>query len=549
MSPGEQPAAQGSRFQAESEQKKKEAQKKEIKAPQIEVAQEKAAPPAAPGLSFTLKSVKVTGVALFKPEDLYPAYASYIGQQVDFNDLEQIAAAIKNRYKKEGYLTTDVYIPEQDITQGEVEIRVSEGRLGELSVEGNKWFSGALLVKFIHFKKNQILNIFKLQKDLLRLNQNPDLDVTAVLSPGKDPGSTDIVLKIADRCPYHAGFSYDNQGTRLVGKDRFSFSFRSTNLSGLNDSFAVNRLASATSAGEFLSYTFPLGTKGTRIGFDFTNFFTKLGEEYSDLDITGSTQIYTPHLSLEMYLSQDFQAYADLGIDIKSIRKRNNGNAVTSDQIRMPYAAFDFAKTDSFLGGGQTIFAPRFSFSLDHCLGATNRDHALASRPDTGGFFFKYEQALKRIQRAAWGSFISIRSQFLTASHTLPSSEQLQLGGLNSVRGYPEGEFLADIGVAVNFEWAFPGYIFPKGYKLPYAKMALRDQFQPVIFFDLGEGKLKKVNAGEERRRSLKGAGAGLRFQFNRNFYLRLDWAKSLGDEPTQGQGESSLYLTCQAEF
>ena len=549
LPPGEQPGAQGSRFQAESQQKEKDARKKKAEAPRIELEKEKENPFAEQTVSFVLKNLRITGSTIFKPEALRPIYKDYIGKQVAFKDLEEIATGIKDRYKKKGYLTTDVYIPEQDIAQGEVEIRVSEGKLGQLKVEGNKWFSGALLAKLIHTRKNEILNIFKLQKDMLRLNQNPDLDVTAVLAPGKEPGTTDIVLKVKDIYPYHAGVNFDNQGTRLVGKDRGSLAFRSTNLTGNFDSIAVNTLRSRTSSGEFLSYAVLLDTYGNRLGIDLTNFNMKLGREFSDLDITGSTQIVTPHVSRELYLSQDFQAYADLGMDIKSIKKKNSGDTIADDQIRLPFAALDLSKTDALLGGGQTIFAPRFSFSTDRFLGASSRDHPSASRPDTGGFFFKYDQALNRTQRAPFDSFISIRSQFLAASHTLPSSEQLQLGGANSVRGYPEGEFLADTGAIINLEWAFPGYIFPKEYKLPHGQAALRDQFQPVIFMDLGQGKLKKLAPGEKRSRSLMGAGAGIRFQFNRNFFLRLDWAKHLTDKPTQGQGPSNFYITCQIEI
>jgi hemolysin activation/secretion protein len=549
VSPGEQPSAQGSRFKSESEQNKKRAEKKKAKAPPIEIEKEKERPVSGQGITFVLKSVKITGSTIFEPDDLSFAYKNYIGKQVTFNELEEIASAIKSLYKKKGYLTSDAYIPEQDIAQGVVEIRISEGKLGELKLEGNKWFSRLLMGKYIHIKKGELLNILTLEKDLLRLNQNPDLDLSAVLSAGKEPASTDIILKVHDSFPYHAGYSFDNQGTRLVGKYRNSLVFRSSNFSGRNDSIVVNTLKSETSLGEFFSYTAPLGTRGTRLGFDFTNFYLRMGSEYKDADITGTTQIFTPHIYSEILLSQDFQAYSDLGMDIKSIKKKSGGDTVTNDQMRLPYAAFDFAKIDSLFGGGQTIFSPRFSFSLDDCLGASSRHHPSASRPDTGGYFFKYEQALRRIQRAPGDSFISVRSQCLIGSRTLPSSEQLQLGGANSVRGYPEGEYLADIGVVLNVEWMFPGYFLPKGYKLPHADRALRDQFQPVIFLDIGEGKLKKVGDGEKQRSSLVGAGAGIRFQFNRYFFLRLDFAQRLGDKPSSDKERSNFYITCQLEI
>lgn len=550
LPPGDQPGAQASRFQTEAEQERMRLEKKKVKRPQIEIEKEDKKPAAAAaGPSFILKDVEITGSTIFKPEGLKPSYEAYLGKEVTFKDLEEIAGTIKAKYKEKGYLTTTVYIPEQDIKEGNVEIRISEGRLGEVKVEGNKWYSSSLIEKYIHVKKNEMLNIFKIQRDMLRLNQNSDLEVRAVISSGKEASTTDITLKVKDNFPYHVGASFDNQGTRLVGKDRTSVSFRSTNLTGLNDSLFVNTLMGATASGDFVSYAIPLDTYGTRLGFDFASFDMKLGREYKELDITGHTQIYTPHISGEIYLSEDFQANIDSGIEIKSIKKRIRGEIMANDQIRLPYVAFDLAKLDTLFGGGQTIFSPRFSFNTEHFLGASSNDHPSASRPGTGGFFFKYEQTIKRVQKMAFDSYVSVRSLFQTASDTLPSSEQLQLGGANSVRGYPEGEYLADIGATLNVEWIFPCYIFPEELKLPYAKTPLRRQLQPIIFMDLGGGKLKKTAAGEKPIRFLMGAGGGLRFQFDKNLFLRLEWAARLGDRPTPGQGPSNFYVTVQCEI
>jgi hemolysin activation/secretion protein len=126
----------------------------------------------------------------------------------------------------------------------------------------------------------------------------------------------------------------------------------------------------------------------------------------------------------------------------------------------------------------------------------------------------------------------------VTASHTLPSSEQLQLGGANSVRGYPEGEYLADTGGTLNAEW-----VFPRAFK------SLHKYAYPVVFMDMGAGRLKRVDTDEKRHRFLMGAGVGVRFQIDRYFSLRMDWAKRLGDRPTQGQGPSTFYISAQSEI
>jgi len=543
--PGQGVGAQGERFKNESELERQRLERKKTKVPPIQF-KERAARPAAAGASFFLKEIKITGATIFNTEELRPTYASYLNKKVTFADLETITKNIKAKYAQKGYVTSSAYIPAQDIKEGKIEIKVMEGKMGKLKVEGNRWFSSELLEKYFHSKKNEILDVNKLQRDILRLNMSSDLEVKTVISAGEEEGTSDITLKAKENFPWHAGFNQDNQGTRLTGKWRSAVSLRSSNATGHLDSLFDNSLFSSDSFGEFVSYTLPLTTYGTKFGMDATYFNMRLGKEFKASEIYGNTQIYSPHFSWELALEEDYQANTEVGMDIKCIKKKQDGSQTSDDQLRMPYFSFNFTKTDSF--AGQTSFSPRFSFGTSGFLGASSRNHPSASREGTGGSFFKYEHSLSRIQRMPFSSYCLIRSQLLASSHTLPSSEQFQLGGESSIRGYPEGDYLADFGGDLNFDWIFPCYIIPKDWKLPGQQVALREQIEPVIFTDIGGGELKKVLPGELHDKFLAGVGGGFRIRWGKNISLRLEWAKSVGDRPTSGSGPSSFYFTFQSE-
>ena len=145
-------------------------------------------------------------------------------------------------------------------------------------------------------------------------------------------------------------------------------------------------------------------------------------------------------------------------------------------------------------------------------------------------------------------SYMYIRSQFQVASHALAPSEQLQLGGADSIRGYPEGDYLADTGGSINFDWVFPMYVIPKSWKLSGQDMPLRHQIEPVFFVDIGGGLLNEALPGERNSKFLDSIGGGLRVKF-KYFSLRLDWAGSIGDKPTSGSGPSTFYFTFQSEI
>ena len=544
-SPGQEPGAQAQRYKEDVEQQKQRLEYKKLKKPEIKVEKEKAEPVKKGGTAFLLKEVKVTGSTIFKERDFQPIYEPYLNKKVTFQDMDMVSKKIESKYKEKGYFTTTVYISEQEIKNGVIEIRIAEGKMGKLNIEGNKWFSVDFIEKFFHAKKNEILNIKSMARDILRINKNPDLQIKAVISQGKEPQTSDISLKVEGKLPWHAGFLQDNRGSRLTGKYRSMFFMRSSNVFGLGDTVFINSLYTGNSFGESVSYSIPVGTYGTKFGIDMNYFKMKLGREYKSFDITGKTQIYTPHLSWELALREDFEAYADLGLDIKSIKKKMAGDTTASDQLRTPYFGFDFSKTDS---SGQTTFSPKFDFGTSGFLGASSRNHTPSSREGTGGFFFKYEQSLNRIQKMFFDSYMSIRTQLQIASHTLASSEQFQLGGADSVRGYPEGDYSADIGGCINFDWVFPMYIIPKAWKLPGQETPLRHQIEPVFFVDVGGGELKKILPGESKDKLLAGIGGGLRLHF-KFFSLRLDWAKAIGDKQTSGSGPSTFYFTFQSEI
>ena len=527
--PGQEPGAQAERYKYDVEKEKERLEYKKPKKPEIEIEKEKIKP-AKEGPSFILKEVKITGSTVFKEQELRKIYQPYLDKEVSFSGLQELAAKIEEKYKEKGYFTTTVYIPEQEIKGGAVEFRVAEGKLGRLDVEGNRWFSAGLIKKFIHVKKNEILNIKSLSRDILRINKNSDLEIKAVVSQGKEPQTSDISLKVDGKLPWHAGLVEDNRGSRLTGKFRSMLYLRSSNLSGLGDSVFFNSLYSGKSIGESISYSIPVGTYGSKFSLDITYFTMKLGEEFKSFDITGNTQIYSPNFSWELALEEDFEAYMNLGMDIKSIKKKMLGQTTASDQLRTPYFGFDFSKTDS---GGQTTLSPRFDFGTSGFLGASKRNHPTSSRAGTGGYFFKYSQSLNRIQRLFRDSYASIRTQFQVASRTLASSEQFQLGGADSIRGYPEGDYLADTAGALNIDLVFP--MFSR-------------KIQPVLFADIGGGKLKKTLSGEKSSKFLAGAGGGIRLHF-KPVFLRLEWAKAVGDKQTSGSGPSTFYFTFQSEI
>jgi hemolysin activation/secretion protein len=545
LPPGEEAGAEAARFEKVIKEREKALEKKKVVAPEVEVKKEEARP-AAVAVTFILTKVVIKGAKVLRPEDLRPLYTPYIGKKVTFQDIESVIEKIKLNYKEKGCLTSTAYLPEQEIRDGVVEIRVLEGKMGNLKIEGTRWFSSKLIKRQFHTEKDEVLNIRKFQRDVLRLNQNPDVEVKAVLEPGVEPETSDVTLTVKDQFPWHFGAQFDNQGSRLVGGDRTIFTFRDTNATAHNDSLFTSILCERDANAQSISYLLPIDTYGTKVGVSYSHFHLRLGREYKEANVTGDTNIVTPYLLKEFYLSESAEVYGTVGMDVKSIRKHMDDVTTADDQLRIPYLGLDITARDPL---GETSFSPRFNFGTSRFLGASKFNHPTATRGETGGFFFKYENEVRRVQRMPFDSYSILRIQFQASTHTLPPSEQLQIGGANSVRGYPEGDFLADTGAVCSIDWIFPMYLFPESVRFPRSDVPLRHQIEPVVFVDFGGGRLNKELPNERRDKFLIGLGGGVRVRLYKNLFCRFEWAEAIGAEILEGSEPSVFRLAIQSEI
>ena len=536
--------AQSERFNHQVEQDRKRLEEKSVTRPKVKSKTQQE--PVAASPSFILKEIHITGMTVFNPDDFKVFYQSLIGTTVSLKEIQIIADQIKAKYKRKGFLTTLVTIPQQDVMAGQVEIKVLEGQMGELKIEGNRRFSTRLIASYFHLKKGQILNILELERDLMRLNKISDMSAKSFLAAGSTPQTTDVTLKVEDRLPFHAGYNVDNQGTRLVGRLQQTLTLRSSNLTGAADSMYGSYMFGKHENAQSVTYIRPLNTYGTKVGMSFSNFHLRLWKQFKTSDITGSTKIWTPFINQELFLSESMDIQLNAGLDIKSIKQYTMGHKTNEDQLRVPYIGVDYTENDST---GQTVVSPRFDGGVN-TWGASHYDNPQASRAGSDGAFQKYTINITRTQRMFFDSYSTLHAEGQFSADKLNSSEQLQLGGFNSVRGYPEGDYEADRGVVVNVDWIFPMYFIPGSWKLPGAQVPLKHQIEPVFFVDWGNGSLNSPISGEPNAEIMTGIGGGLRISVIKGVFARLEWAQAIGrNKPASGNGPSTFYFSIQSEI
>ena len=134
-------------------------------------------------------------------------------------------------------------------------------------------------------------------------------------------------------------------------------------------------------------------------------------------------------------------------------------------------------------------------------------------------------------------TLLVLRSEMQLASRPLVPIEQIRLGGLQTVKGYRQDEFLTDNGVFASAEVRFP--------VLRARKIQGLLQVVPFINFGVGWNNSDSPNSTPDPN-TLIGTGLGLQWQMGDTLSARIDYAFPLIDVDDRDRTlqEQGLYFS-----
>jgi hemolysin activation/secretion protein len=148
---------------------------------------------------------------------------------------------------------------------------------------------------------------------------------------------------------------------------------------------------------------------------------------------------------------------------------------------------------------------------------------------------------VQRITRLPCNFSWVLRGWGQIASDRLLPSEELALGGYNTIRGYDERVIIGDTGWIINNELRTP--------PIKLNALGLDDQFQGLIFFDYGAEQIidPTPSDGTDPDKTLYSAGAGVRYAVTRYFSFRFDYGvpmTELGLNKSRSRAHVGLLLS-----
>ena len=192
----------------EAEKKQKAPKKAETKQPKL------------PDATLQLKKIEFTDSTVLSENELKEIIAKYIGTTVSISQLYEIVGKVNEIYRDRGYITAMAVLPPQKIKDGKVQIRLIEGKIGNVIVAGNKYTDTNYLLNRVYLPKGKLLSIKSLDKDLQWFNGTNDVKLRIKLQAGTKPGTTDYYLLAYEPKPDSCNIFSDTAGSDSTGRTR-----------------------------------------------------------------------------------------------------------------------------------------------------------------------------------------------------------------------------------------------------------------------------------------------------------------------------------------
>jgi hemolysin activation/secretion protein len=497
-----------------------------------------------PAPEFALSEIRVLGNTALAATDVERAVYPFLGERRTIKDVEAARDALAAVYQSKGFGAVYVEIPEQEVNDGLVRLRVTEGRVDRVKIMGTRYFSnGRIRTLLPAVVSGEVLNVTRLQEQMAVANrESRDRTVVPVLRAGRSPGTVDVDLKVADKLPLHASVDVNNRYTVNTSQTRLGVTLSYDNLFQRfhSLSFQYQTAPADPSQTRVLAATYLMPLSGT------TNLALYAVDTNSDvaavgaLSVIGAGRIYGARLieTLEP-LSPRYQHNFTFGMDFKdfkdSIQLVGGADVTPIKYVSWTGAYAANVTTDSTA----SAFNVAGTFGVRRLVNSSDdfQYKRYRARPN-----FIYLRASAQHERPLLlGTRLFVRASTQLTTAPLISNEQMSAGGAESVRGYPESDALGDTGLLSSMEWRSPQLapLMGKHWTTAYF----------FTFFEGGYVRILNPLPRQTNRFDLASWGAGIRLAGFGGASASLDWAVPRSRTTNTAVGDSRLHFDVSYAF
>lgn len=515
-------------------------------------------PASAQDAGFDIVRFQIEGNSILPAEKAQELVAPYVGRKKVYGDVQKALEALENEFRRLGYGTVQVYVPEQELTTGVVRLQVSEGVVGKVTITGNKYFDNDnIRAALPDLKEGAAPNMRQLSENVQLSNENPAKQVEVTLGTSEQEGKVDVRVEVKEEDPTRLYVTLDNTGTKATGKHRIGVSYQNANV-GNRDQVVTLAYTTAVDAPSgvkvdifSVGYRLPLYAIGDSIDVIYGNSSTNTPASVlapgGTLALNGKGEIIGLRYNHIFPRKGEYTSKLVLGFDYKYMNSRCNTNGVPTPidppgvtGSCTPYTLRPISATYSgvWQQPGQAV---DYNLGFIHHLfpmgsryvgpAGTDRYSFVTGRQTTDTFTaWRAGGSYSRALPGDWLARAAVSGQY--ANNPLPPGEQLGLTGNTTVRGFLERAVAVDRGYVANLEVYTPDYA---------GTMGLDGSLKGLVFYDWASGNNLAALATGFARANVASAGVGLRYSLKKDISARLDVARVMeGHQPVPGAAEAA---------
>ena len=477
--------------------------------------------------AIQVKNFLFNGNKLLTDQELQNIVAKWKDKTLTFDELQNVITDIQEYYSSKNRIGKAL-LPEQEIKNGIVSIKIVEGVLGEVVVEQTSpkpRMSVETVKKYFKGEKDSAyIDTKDLQRKIFILNDLAGISAVGTYEQGKKEGESNFKVAVEDTPFFKGEVSAANFGSKSTGSNQALINASLNNISGIGDLFAVNGIKSSGSDYVQGSYAIPIMHEGLKLALNASKLDYKTLSSFSSTNQSeGDSKTYGANATYPVYRTDRISVNAKVGFETKEYLNTNSLTAITISDY----------KIDNMIAGlnGYLYNSDRSSISYNANLtfGRLKINDATQSASDstsakTKGSFEKLafnisrNQSLPELFNTNW--LVSVDGQ--TANKNLNSSEQMSLGGPYAVRAYPTGQGSGSQGVIIKTELQYP---YNKEFSFgPFVDVGFIKQY--INTYTDWEGQTRAKNDY-----SLAATGISAKYKYN-EFNVDGTLAYRIGDNP-----------------
>lgn len=493
-------------------------------------------------IQFKLKDLRIEGAKTLPDAQLRPLYRDLIGKKITLGAIFDVADAIEQAYRKAGYPLVRAYVPPQRVSDGVFTIRVVEGYVAALSVQGGSPSVQARIRGYLApALASHPLRLGLIERGLLLANDLGGVTAGGVLRPSASvPGAADLIVTV-EQPRVTGGIAVDNRGSHFSGLWTVT---ADAELNGVFD--GEDRLAAVLTAsphsleqiGGQLRYSHAIGDDGLTASLIGIVTHGQPGSTLSAFNVRTDSYAVGPRLSWPAIRTRAQTLIFDGGFTVQNAKVDILGTGISHDNWRVLDVAARYLD-NRFLGGSLGVSVD-VAQGLD-ILGATASGSPDLSRKGAPIDFTKVTASARLLRPLGGGFSFALAAQGQYAFSPLITGEQITFGGRQIGRGYDPGAVTGDRELGGTVELR---------YDRRFAQAWPLRRVQPYAFYDTAATWYDNSGASFDPslvNGTIASAGGGVRFWFDYDVMAGVEVARTLRAVPGSDGGSKTTKVLIDA--